>query len=111
MYGVWKVYENGNDALQNIDIKIGRGVKLRYSRASGAGKSTFIKLMYQKERPTKGQIYINGIDADKVKERKIRQIRRNIGVVFQDFRLLPRMTSFENVRVCHGSCRNAAKAH
>lgn len=97
MYGVWKVYENGNDALQNIDIKIGRGEFVYVVGPSGAGKSTFIKLMYREERPTKGQIYINGINVDKVKERKIPQIRRNIGVVFQDFRLLPRMTSFENV--------------
>ena len=78
MYGVWKVYENGNDALQNIDIKIGRGEFVYVVGPSGAGKSTFIKLMYREERPTKGQIYINGINVDKVKERKIPQIRRNI---------------------------------
>ena len=97
MHDVWKTYTNGNDALQSIDIKISRGEFVYVVGPSGAGKSTFIKLMYREERPTQGKIYINGINVDKVKERKIPQIRRNIGVVFQDFRLLPRKTAFENV--------------
>lgn len=97
MYDVWKTYDNGNDALQSIDIKITRGEFVYVVGPSGAGKSTFIKLMYREERPTQGKIYINGINVDRVKERKIPQIRRNIGVVFQDFRLLPRKTAFENV--------------
>lgn len=97
MYDVWKTYENGNDALQAIDIKISQGEFVYVVGPSGAGKSTFIKLMYREERPTKGKIYINGINVDRVKERKIPHIRRNIGVVFQDFRLLPRKTAYENV--------------
>lgn len=97
MYDVWKTYDNGNDALQAIDITITRGEFVYVVGPSGAGKSTFIKLIYREERPTKGKIYINGINVDRVKERKIPAIRRNIGVVFQDFRLLPRKTAFENV--------------
>lgn len=97
MYEVWKTYDNGNDALQSIDVKISRGEFVYVVGPSGAGKSTFIKLMYREERPTHGKIYINGINVDRVKERKIPHIRRNIGVVFQDFRLLPRKTAFENV--------------
>lgn len=97
MYDVWKTYDNGNDALQAVDITIARGEFVYVVGPSGAGKSTFIKLIYREERPTKGKIYINGINVDRVKERKIPAIRRNIGVVFQDFRLLPRKTAFENV--------------
>lgn len=97
MHDVWKTYDNGNDAVQGIDVTISKGEFVYVVGPSGAGKSTFIKLMYREERPTKGKIYINGINVDRVKERRIPQIRRNIGVVFQDFRLLPRKTAYENV--------------
>src|SRR5690625_4511164 len=97
MQDVWKTYDNGNDALQAIDVTIAKGEFVYVVGPSGAGKSTFIKLMYREVRQTKGKIYINGINVDLVKERKIPQIRRSIGVVFQDFRLLPRKTAYENV--------------
>src|SRR5690606_15943184 len=64
---------------------------------SGAGKSTFMKLMYREERPTKGHIFVNGFNLEKLKQRKIPYVRRNIGVVFQDFRLLPKLTIYGNV--------------
>ena len=64
---------------------------------SGAGKSTFIKMIYREEKPTKGQILINHKDLASVKEKEIPFVRRKIGVVFQDFKLLPKLTVFENV--------------
>lgn len=64
---------------------------------SGAGKSTFVKLMYRAERPTKGQIFVNGFNIDRMRERRIPYLRRHIGVVFQDFKLLPQLTAAENV--------------
>ena len=78
-------------------MKIDRNEFVYIVGPSGAGKSTFMKLMYREEIPTKGQISINGFNIGKLKPRKIPYVRRNIGVVFQDFRLLPKMTAFENV--------------
>ncbi|MEK4438343.1 MULTISPECIES: cell division ATP-binding protein FtsE [unclassified Paenibacillus] len=97
MQDVWKTYANGTHALQGVSVKIDRNEFVYIVGPSGAGKSTFMKLMYREEIPTKGQISINGFNIGKLKPRKIPYVRRNIGVVFQDFRLLPRMTAFENV--------------
>ncbi|MCF6094550.1 cell division ATP-binding protein FtsE [Microaerobacter geothermalis] len=97
MYDVWKTYPNGTNALQGISAKIDQGEFVYVVGPSGAGKSTFIKLMYREERPTKGRIFINNFNLEKIKERQIPQIRRTIGVVFQDFKLLPRLTVYENV--------------
>lgn len=97
MQDVWKTYANGTHALQGVSVKINRNEFVYIVGPSGAGKSTFMKLMYREEIPTKGQISINGFNIGKLKPRKIPYVRRNIGVVFQDFRLLPKMTAFENV--------------
>lgn len=97
MYDVWKTYPNGVYALRGIDIKINKGEFVFVIGPSGAGKSTFIKLMYREERPTKGQIFVNGFNIERLKERKIPYVRRNIGVVYQDYRLLPNITTYENV--------------
>ncbi|WP_342553011.1 cell division ATP-binding protein FtsE [Paenibacillus sp. FSL R7-0652] len=97
MQDVWKTYANGTHALQGVSVKIDRNEFVYIVGPSGAGKSTFMKLMYREEVPTKGQISINGFNIGKLKLRKIPYVRRNIGVVFQDFRLLPKMTAFENV--------------
>jgi len=97
MFDVWKTYPNGVSALQGINIKINRNEFVYVVGPSGAGKSTFIKLMYREEKPTKGEIFINGFNVDRVKERQIPMIRRNIGVVFQDYRLLQNLTIYENV--------------
>ncbi|MFV9510562.1 cell division ATP-binding protein FtsE [Tepidibacillus sp. LV47] len=97
MFDVWKTYPNGVNALQGINIKIKPNEFVYVVGPSGAGKSTFIKLMYREEKPTKGEIFINGFNIDRLKERQIPMIRRNIGVVFQDFRLLPNLTVYENV--------------
>lgn len=97
MFDVWKTYPNGVFALKGINIKIDKGEFVYVVGPSGAGKSTFIKLMYREEKPTKGQIFINGYNVERLKESKIPYVRRNIGVVFQDFRLLPKLTVYENV--------------
>lgn len=97
MQGVGKVYENGTHALKGIDVFIDRNEFVYLVGPSGAGKSTFMKLIYREERPTEGFIFVNGFNLAKVKNRKIPYLRRAIGVVFQDYRLLPKLTVFENV--------------
>lgn len=97
MQDVWKEYQNGTTALSGISVNIAKGEFVYVVGPSGAGKSTFIKLMYREERPTKGHIFVNGFNIERLKDRKVPLIRRNMGVVFQDFKLLPRLTAGENV--------------
>ncbi|QOR66234.1 cell division ATP-binding protein FtsE [Cytobacillus suaedae] len=97
MLDVYKKYPNGVLAVNGISIKIKQGEFVYVVGPSGAGKSTFIKMMYREEKPTKGVIMINGINLSKLKEKKVPLLRRNIGVVFQDFKLLPKLTVYENV--------------
>ncbi|MCR8632430.1 MULTISPECIES: cell division ATP-binding protein FtsE [Paenibacillus] len=97
MNDVWKTYPDGSNALKGINVKVDRNEFLYVVGPSGAGKSTFMKLIYREERPTKGSIFVNGFNLEKLKQRKIPYVRRNIGVIFQDYRLLPKMSVFENV--------------
>ena len=97
MHDVWKRYPNGVEALRGIDVRIDQGEFCYVVGPSGAGKSTFIKLMYREEKPTSGIILINGVNVKRVRDWKIPYLRRKIGVVFQDFKLLPHMTAYENV--------------
>lgn len=97
MFDVWKTYPNGTNALKGINIRIEKGEFVYVVGPSGAGKSTFIKLMYREEKPTKGQIFLGGFNVSRIKERQIPLVRRSIGVVFQDFKLLPTLTVYENV--------------
>ncbi|OLO38117.1 cell division ATP-binding protein FtsE [Alkalihalophilus pseudofirmus] len=97
MKDVWKTYPNGVSAINGIDISIGKGEFVYVVGPSGAGKSTFIKMMYREEKPTKGDISINGTNLAKLKNRQVPIFRRNIGVVFQDFKLLPKLSVYENV--------------
>ncbi len=97
MKEVYKTYPNGVTAINGIDVNIADGDFVYIVGPSGAGKSTFIKMMYREEKPTKGTILFNGIDLSKIKERKVPFVRRKIGVVFQDFKLLPRLTVYENI--------------
>ncbi|MFS0865012.1 cell division ATP-binding protein FtsE [Fredinandcohnia sp. 179-A 10B2 NHS] len=97
MQDVYKKYPNGVVAVNGINVKIKQGEFVYVVGPSGAGKSTFIKMMYREEKPTKGSIMINGINLAKLKESKVPLLRRNIGVVFQDFKLLPRLSVYENV--------------
>lgn len=94
---VHKTYPNGVNALNGIDVFIEQGEFVYIVGPSGAGKSTFIKLIYREEKPTSGEIIINGIKINEMKERSVPYLRRDIGVVFQDFKLLPRLTVYENV--------------
>ncbi len=97
MKDVWKAYPNNVKAINGISIRIKKGEFVYVVGPSGAGKSTFIKLMYREEKPTKGDIFIDEINLAKLKERAIPSLRRRMGVVFQDFKLLPTLTVFENV--------------
>ncbi|PYZ96281.1 cell division ATP-binding protein FtsE [Alteribacter lacisalsi] len=97
MNEVWKTYPNGVMAINGIDIHIEKGEFVYVVGPSGAGKSTFIKLMYREEKPTRGAITIDTEELAKLKERHIPRLRRKIGVVFQDFKLLPSLTVYENV--------------
>ncbi|WP_078378915.1 cell division ATP-binding protein FtsE [Sutcliffiella halmapala] len=97
MQDVYKKYPNGVQAVDGININIKTGEFVYVVGPSGAGKSTFIKMMYREEKPTSGSIIIDGINLSKLKESKVPILRRNIGVVFQDFKLLPQLTVYENV--------------
>lgn len=94
---VSKIYSNGARALVDISLKIDKGEFVFLVGPSGAGKSTLIRLLYREELPTRGQVTMNGKNLIRMHEREVPQLRRNIGVVFQDFRLLPTKTVFENV--------------
>ncbi|RSL30787.1 cell division ATP-binding protein FtsE [Salibacterium salarium] len=97
MNNVTKTYTNGVNALNNIDILIEKGEFVYVVGPSGAGKSTFIKMIYREEKPSDGTITIHGTDLTTLKEKHVPHLRRKIGVVFQDFKLLPRLSVFENV--------------
>ncbi len=97
MQDVWKTYKDGTTALHGINVRIDSNEFVYVVGPSGAGKSTFMKLIYREERPSKGQIFVNGFNLERLKARKIPYVRRNIGVVFQDFKLLPKLTVYENI--------------
>ena len=97
MEDVYKTYPNGVTALNGISVDIKQGEFVYIVGHSGAGKSTFIKLIYREEKPSKGNIIINELELDKIREKKVPYLRREIGVVFQNFRLLPKLTVYENI--------------
>ena len=94
---VSKVYPNGVHALHKINLHIGKGEFVLIMGESGAGKSTLNKLITREEKVTSGEIIVNGINLSTLKEKKIHLLRRDIGMVFQDFRLFSKMTVYENV--------------
>ena len=97
MENVTKVYENGAVGLRDFNLNIERGEFVFVVGSSGSGKSTFIRLLLKEIEPTGGSIIINGTDITRLKRRQIPYLRRKIGVVFQDYRLLPSKTVYENV--------------
>ncbi len=94
---VSKIYPNGTVALDGISIDIHKGEFVFFVGSSGAGKSTLVKLLLKEENPTSGSISIDGVTINTLKRRQIPYFRRKLGVVFQDFRLLPDKTVAENV--------------
>lgn len=97
MKNVYKKYPNGVVAANGINIEINRGEFAYVVGPSGAGKSTFIKMMYREEKPTSGDILINGVNLSTIRNKRVPFLRRQIGVVFQDFKLLPKLNVYENV--------------
>ncbi|MEG2321867.1 MAG: cell division ATP-binding protein FtsE [Bacilli bacterium] len=94
---VKKTYKTGVTAVFDITLNIKKGEFVFIIGSTGCGKSTLIKMFYREEKPTSGSINIGGIEVSKLKNRKVYKIRRKIGVVFQDFKLLPKATVYENV--------------
>ncbi len=95
--GVSKIYSTGAAALNDISVEIGKGEFVFIVGPSGAGKSTFIKLLLLEESADAGDVIVNGQDLKKLPKRKIPYLRRSMGVVFQDYRLLPDKTVYENI--------------
>ncbi|HAW60549.1 MAG TPA: cell division ATP-binding protein FtsE [Actinobacteria bacterium] len=98
MRGVTKIYEqHDKPALDNVDVDIEKGEFVFVVGPSGSGKTTFIRLLIKEILPTKGEIFVAGQDVVHLRSRKVPLLRRNIGCVFQDFKLLPNKTAYENV--------------
>ncbi|MEN0587803.1 cell division ATP-binding protein FtsE [Kurthia gibsonii] len=97
MKNVVKKYPNSVVAVKGLNIQIKQGEFVYIVGPSGAGKSTFIKMMYREEKATSGEIKVNGTNLTTLKDREIPFLRRNMGVVFQDFKLLPRKNVYENI--------------
>lgn len=95
--GVTKKYKRGSTALRDLSVSINQGEFVYLVGPSGAGKSSFIRLLYREETATKGTIKVGEFELTKLKARQVPILRRNIGVVFQDYKLLQRKTVYENV--------------
>ncbi len=111
--GVYKAYDNGTKALADVNLKIDKGEFVFVVGASGAGKSTFIKLIIHEEKPNAGEIRVGDFNLTRLKRRNVPKLRRTMGIVFQDFRLIRNMTVFDNVafamRVVGASKRDIRK--
>ncbi|WP_049481838.1 cell division ATP-binding protein FtsE, partial [Streptococcus constellatus] len=97
MRDVVKKYDNGTTALRGVSIKVEPGEFTYIVGPSGAGKSTFIRLLYREVKVDKGSLQVAGFNLAKIKKRDIPMLRRNVGVVFQDYKLLPKKTVYENI--------------
>jgi len=96
-YNVTKIYKNGVKALNDISLKIDRGEFIFLMGPSGAGKSTLVKMLFREEIPTQGQIFVSSRSIVRMKRSEVPQLRRSMGVVFQDFKLLENKTVAENI--------------
>lgn len=95
--GVSKTYVTGTHALEDVNIRINSGEFVFIVGSSGAGKSTFMKLIMREEKANTGKITVNGFDLMKMKRKQVPMLRRTMGIVFQDFRLIPTMNVYQNV--------------
>lgn len=93
----YKVYKNGVTAIADLTLNIDKGEFVFVIGASGSGKSTLIKMLYREEKPTRGVVQLGGINVGKLRNRTVYKLRRKLGIVFQDFKLLPKLTVYENV--------------
>ena len=94
---VKKQYKTGVTAIHDMDLSIEKGDFVFVIGSTGCGKSTLIKMLYREEKPTSGKIIVGGVDVAKLRNSKVYKIRRKIGVVFQDYKLLAKSTAYENV--------------
>jgi len=94
---VWKRYPNGTEALKDISLSVPEGDFLFLVGPSGAGKSSLVRLLIREEKPTRGKIFVHGVELGRMKRRQLPRFRRKVGLVFQDFKLLPNLTVYENV--------------
>ena len=94
---VKKTYKTGTTAIYDLDLNIKKGEFVFIIGSTGCGKSTLIKMLYREEKPTKGQVTVGGINVAKLYNSKVYKLRRKLGIVFQDFKLLPKLTVYENV--------------
>ncbi len=92
-----KVYKNGVTALADVSVSIDKGEFVFVIGLTASGKSTFIKMLYREEKPTSGNVLVGGLNVGKIRNGKVFKLRRRLGIVFQDFKLLPRLTVYENV--------------
>ena len=95
--GVELVYSNGTRALDGIDLEIAKGSFLFLVGHSGTGKSSLLRLLYREQRPTRGDVTVDGVRVDRLRRSRVALLRRNVGVVFQDYKLLADKTVWENV--------------
>ena len=94
---IYKTYPNGVTALADINLEITKGEFVFIIGPTGCGKSTLMKLLYREEKPTKGNVVVGGINVEKLRNRKVYKLRKKLGIIFQNYRLLPKQTVYENV--------------
>jgi len=94
---VTKTYKNGVTALSDVNLEIKKGEFVFITGGSGSGESTLIKLLYRQEKPTRGNVMVGGVNVAKLRNGKVYKIRRKIGIVFQDYKLLEKLTVYENI--------------
>ena len=93
----YKVYDNGVTALADGNLKIEKGEFVFLIGPTASGKSTILKMLYREEKPNKGEVFVGGVNVAKLRNSRVYKLRRKIGIVFQDFKLLPKLTVYENV--------------